>query len=298
MIYTQQKTFFLIRHGESTWNEAKRRFYLHRLLLYRDHALTREGVQQAADLNARWKQNDNCKITDRGTGSTFDANPVVATDNKDFVKDRHEEYTQMFMGSNKVYCSPSTRAIETAVVSLEGHAALVNNEITLDSTLREIKMAGCFDATGKKCGDDILPRVNRKLTAVLGQQQADVLINSAKGYDVNNADRKWWSPMLSGTDKEEDTQDRVREFLSFVRQCDAQTPIIVGHSQFFKAFYSKRISEVLSHNRPEMSANMQKYRLGNATVLAVTVSFVDSATGATEAEIVDADILFDGSFQH
>jgi broad specificity phosphatase PhoE len=61
----QQKTFFLIRHGESTWNQAKSRFNLWRLCLYRDHALTRKGVRQAADLNSRWKSViGDCSIVD------------------------------------------------------------------------------------------------------------------------------------------------------------------------------------------------------------------------------------------
>jgi broad specificity phosphatase PhoE len=150
-------------------------------------------------------------------------------------------------------------------------------------------MVFCFDATGKKCGIDIVPRVNRKLTKELGQQRAVVLIESAK-FDVKDAVHEWWPPVWSGTEENEDTQNRVREFLSFIRDCESKIPIIVGHSQFFKAFYSSRISKVLSNSQPETSANMQRYRLGNGTVLAVTVSFVGS-----EAEIVDADILFEGS---
>jgi hypothetical protein len=150
-------------------------------------------------------------------------------------------------------------------------------------------MVFCFDATGKERGNDIVPRVNRKLAKELGQQQADVLIESTK-FDVKDAVHEWWPPMWSGTEENEDTQNRVREFLSFIRDCDAKIPIIVLHSQFFKAFYSSRISKVLLNNQPEMSANMQRYRLGNGTLMAVTVSFAGS-----EAEIVDADILFEGS---
>jgi hypothetical protein len=48
---------------------------------------------------------------------------------------------------------------------------------------------------------------------------------------------------------------------------------LTGHSMFFKLFYSKRISKLLHRNRPELAANLTKHRLGNATLLAVTVLY-------------------------
>lgn len=50
----RRKTFFLIRHGESKWNEAQAKISISGML-DRDHALTERGIQQAADLNRRWK---------------------------------------------------------------------------------------------------------------------------------------------------------------------------------------------------------------------------------------------------
>jgi hypothetical protein len=56
------RTFFLLRHGQSKWNRAMARISLAGML-DRDHALTLEGIQQAIDLNSRWREGlleDNC----------------------------------------------------------------------------------------------------------------------------------------------------------------------------------------------------------------------------------------------
>lgn len=49
-----KKTFFLIRHGESKWNLAQSKINIAGMM-DRDHALTEEGIKQAAYLNQRWK---------------------------------------------------------------------------------------------------------------------------------------------------------------------------------------------------------------------------------------------------
>jgi broad specificity phosphatase PhoE len=46
---------FLIRHGESKWNEAQAKINITGML-DRDHALTELGIAQAEELNKRWKK--------------------------------------------------------------------------------------------------------------------------------------------------------------------------------------------------------------------------------------------------
>lgn len=50
----KRKIFFLIRHGESKWNEAQAKVNITGLLDC-DHSLTEEGIDQAHQLNQRWK---------------------------------------------------------------------------------------------------------------------------------------------------------------------------------------------------------------------------------------------------
>jgi hypothetical protein len=88
----------------------------------------------------------------------------------------------------------------------------------------------------------------------------------------------------------------VREFITFSRHCDYNLPVFVGHSLFFKEFCSKRISAVMCRKRPHLSANLKRYRLSNASLLAVTVKYADLDNGCSEAVVVDADLIFGGGF--
>ena len=176
----------------------------------------------------------------------------------------------------------------------------------------------------------ILSRVQSELAAVVGLPRAVELLTSSAPFDASEAEQQqWWTPLASyETDK--DVQDRVRDFLCFVRYCEAERPLFVGHSLFFKAFYSKRVSES-SFIRPkeksnstnannnttdnnnnnnekdeeilkrlELLTNLRKHRLTNASLLAVTVAFCssDRHDGTCEADIIDAEVLFGGGFTH
>lgn len=77
-----------------------------------------------------------------------------------------------------------------------------------------------------------------------------------------------------------------------MRYSESKRPIFVGHSLFFKQFYSRRISNLLLHTRPELAENMRRFRLKNATVLALTIDFIERLSGC-EAIILDADLVFD-----
>jgi hypothetical protein len=100
----------------------------------------------------------------------------------------------------------------------------------------------------------------------------------------NDASSQWWTA-ISSFDNKDDQKERINEFLSFVRYCGDENPIFVGHSLFFKLFYSRRVSAYLTAGRPDLAANLKRYKLRNATVLAVTVVF-------GEDTIYDAEVIF------
>eukprot|EP01041_Mallomonas_annulata_P015477 gene15477-32711_t len=108
----------------------------------------------------------------------------------------------------------------------------------------------------------------------------------------------WWTPQ-SMSDSKEEVQRRVDDFLNFIRYSEVETPIFVGHSLFFKAMYSCRVSKALEANRPELAANMKKYKLDNANIMAITVGYINNLDDSKtpKAVILDADILFDGTLQ-
>lgn len=60
-------------------------------------------------------------ITEQGTGNIIE----------DAVDERRDEYIKLFMHVDRVYSSPLTRALQTAMLSMEGHRAMTNNGIIL-----------------------------------------------------------------------------------------------------------------------------------------------------------------------
>lgn len=211
------------------------------------------------------------------------------------LEQRREEYINLFMHVDGVYSSPLTRALETAAVAMEDHPALLSNGLTLYSVVREIKRIGGLDTVGVECGDGIEHRLRAEMASILGYPRAEELTKIP--IIINDCNQPWWTP-LAGHDSEKEQQERVREFLTFIRYCDSQVPVFVGHSLFFKAFYSKRVSNDLLKNRRALSENLKKFRLSNAALLAVTVTFhhYQGGGGQSEAIMIDADLIFGGSF--
>jgi hypothetical protein len=104
-----------------------------------DHSLTCRGVTQQSDLNKRWKSVLSKSIPQRPESSIH---PLVsgfsATELEQF-------YSNRFLHATQVFCSPLTRAIQSALVGLHGHPMLNDKGITLYSIIREIKSAGGLD---------------------------------------------------------------------------------------------------------------------------------------------------------
>lgn len=143
-------------------------------------------------------------------------------------------------------------------------------------------------------GAGIMRRVKAELQLAMGVARAHEITDFVKA-DVNDAATQWWTS-VSGFENSREQLDRVREFITFSRYCDYNLPVYVGHSLFFKAFCSKRISAVMCRKRPYLSANLKRYRLSNASLLAVTVKYTDLDNGCSEAVIIDADLIFGGGF--
>jgi len=168
--------------------------------------------------------------------------------------------------------------------------------LTLASRVREVKNIGGLDTVGKAIGDAVMPRVRAELADVVrpaGEDDEDAaLLRWAQDVIVNVGDAasEWWTP---GNTYESAAQveTRVQDWLDFVRYHEAETPIFVGHSLFYKAFYSKRMSAGFKAAKPELAAKLAKHKLGNAVLMYVEVDFSGEVP-----EIADAHILFGGGF--
>ncbi len=106
--FPNEKTFFIIRHGESKWNLAQSKMNLTGMINY-DHSLTLKGIEQAKSVNASWKEAKSSGL--KGNSDT-------------------KKYVDLFINATQVYASPLTRASQTALFVMEDHPAL-NKGLTL-----------------------------------------------------------------------------------------------------------------------------------------------------------------------
>jgi len=225
---------------------------------------------------------------------------------------RRVEFIQQFMAADAIYVSPLTRAIQTSLFTLYKHPALANG-IHIMSTLREYKGPGGLDTVGMVVGKTIKDRVYQETAETVHRDEAEEKTNIP--FHVNDAELHWWTDFNHYEGKRA-MNDRMCEFLDFAQFCEAETPIFVGHSNFFRYFYSNYLSEVVEYNRPALCQDLRQFRLANACCLAVTVLFEDDddepvdvmhATGGVMhgtrgshheartkhvARIIDADIVF------
>jgi len=182
---------------------------------------------------------------------------------------RRVEYIQQFMAADGIYVSPLTRAVQTSLFTLYTHPALVDG-ITIMSTLREYKGPGGLDTVGMVVGAAIKDRVFQETADIVSKEEAELKTNVP--FHVSDAELHWWTDFNHYEGKRA-MNDRMCEFLDFAQFCEAKTPIFVGHSNFFRYFYSNYLSEVVEYNRPALCHDLRQFRLANACCLAVTVLF-------------------------
>ncbi len=237
---------------------------------------------------------------------------------------RRIKYIKKFLAADCAFSSPLTRAVETALFSLENHPCLLNppengGGLHLMSAIREIKGIGGLDTVGKEHGIGLQRRVYDEIMGTVGEVEADKVMQVP--LHLHDADVHWWTD-INHFEGNLGVEDRTSDFIRSAFYCESATPIFVGHSNFFRYFCSKHLSDAIKVNRPILSSNLEKFRLSNATMLAVTILFeppreesqVDNtplSVGAHKvhlgsldrprhdrhkAIILDADIIFHDAF--
>lgn len=115
----RRTVLYLVRHGESMWNQAQREKNVRAMMGF-DHPLTTTGARQAEGLRGRWREalRQADEVAAAGAGkSVLDAGAMpVADSDVDIVSE--------FASAGAVFCSPLTRALQTAAIALRGHPAL------------------------------------------------------------------------------------------------------------------------------------------------------------------------------
>jgi hypothetical protein len=98
------KTFFIVRHGESVWNRAKKDMNLLHMF-DNDHGLTSDGVTQSITLNSKYKSKAIAIDNMRCSQCFSDPFEVLQYSSLD----RKLHYEEKFVQSTAVFVSPLTR---------------------------------------------------------------------------------------------------------------------------------------------------------------------------------------------
>eukprot|EP01065_Artemidia_motanka_P049263 TRINITY_DN8112_c0_g1_i1.p1 TRINITY_DN8112_c0_g1~~TRINITY_DN8112_c0_g1_i1.p1 ORF type:complete len:623 (+),score=225.44 TRINITY_DN8112_c0_g1_i1:56-1924(+) len=152
----RRKTVFFVRHGESTWNCGGVR----ERLADRDHGLSLQGRLQAEALCRRVS---------------------------DLVREAGTADAAALRRLRDVAVSPLTRAIETALIGLQGLCGVSAGAVLL-ADLREHKTALGRDTAGHAAGDDIRARVSADLSRVYGDP-AELAADVFRRMDSNGDGR-------------------------------------------------------------------------------------------------------------
>lgn len=261
-----EKEIFIIRHGQSKWNEGQSKGNVKELVGQVDHELTKLGIEQAQNFNSRWKE-----AKKNGGG---------------------EEDIEHFLSCQKIFSSPLTRAAQTALLTCEDHPMILQDGLTLLRNLREVKNFGSFDTVGKYSGNAIKTNVKEKIDKELGTRAANKL--TAPTMNIHDAEGHWWTSL----EKKEDAKDileRQKDLFAFLRYgVSADKIILVGHSHFFRDLVCKNFSDAYRAAEPEWTSSLERRKLGNSACMKISVKW-ESPNPMARPQISNAKLVFGSS---
>ena len=232
------RKLFLVRHAESTWNRATRIGDVATMVSDVDHGLTKLGVTQCAELQRH-----------------------VAEPPK-------TEAERAFLAAQKVFSSPSRRTVQTALLALKGHPALIDGSVVLRADLREVRTAHGRDNIARVSGVAI------RTQAVAGLEQGEY-----PAVDADGVHHDWWA---SAAENEATVRRRVdRELAQLCLRSDASA-IMNSHSKFIRCMFRAELPECA----------FARGKIANCGVVAVDVA-IDKPPGR---RLEAPELLFGGTF--
>eukprot|EP00996_Jenningsia_fusiforme_P000224 NODE_1180_length_1659_cov_31.291925_g1047_i0.p1 GENE.NODE_1180_length_1659_cov_31.291925_g1047_i0~~NODE_1180_length_1659_cov_31.291925_g1047_i0.p1 ORF type:complete len:497 (+),score=80.10 NODE_1180_length_1659_cov_31.291925_g1047_i0:103-1593(+) len=241
------KWVFLVRHGQSVWNQAQAERDVKKMVRQTDHPLNRQGYQQADDLRKR--------VTE-------------ALASTDLPEDDYEASAIAALRSVELVCSsPLTRAVETALVAM--YPLLMRTRyLQLLPNARERRNLGGRDSSGDKVGDGIKARVLRCLEEFAGPQVVEQC--AAFTWDMKEVEDKWWDNIPESA---KDVVERQMEFLNQLQFSAETNIVVVGHSHFFRELFRGFLHPSFVSSDPGFCQDLQERILCNAGVAALWMDF-------------------------
>jgi len=131
---------YLIRHGQSRWNEAQKKRDVVGLVRRIDHQLTEAGVRQARALSTELASSSKA-----GEAAPLDRDGLAAV-----------------LAADAVWCSPLSRALQAALLGmgpvLSRKGPTPAPPLVLKPVLREKKIFGGLDTLGSRRGHGCVER--------------------------------------------------------------------------------------------------------------------------------------------
>lgn len=256
---SHRRTVFFIRHAESAWNKAQSEHNFYQMWKTTDHPLSQRGSCQAEALAERIQ-----------SGSTLESRDAI------------------MLKPDVIYCSPLTRAIQTAVIALGpvfNASSDSSGEIVLMSAAREKKNLGGLDSQGAACGAHLIQRaLNETRTLYKDKQdQGMPAIFRKLRFDVQEVQEEWWSK--SSSDSEAAMEERLNDFMSQLLYSPSDSIVVVGHSHFFRSVFQRYLSTAFCSRRPQFSENLRSWKLMNCGVARVELD-PDSDFPIADVELV------------
>jgi len=261
------KWLFLLRHGESKWNEAQAKLDIAGLVKTTDHSLDAVGIHQARDLSK--------KIRDATPGETSLC------------------HYKEFLDAEEILVSPLRRTVETALIALHYHPLATSRGIKLFSDLREVKNVGGLDCIGSATGDRIVGRVHEELDKAFRTQDIDqdelTHIKSIH-VDPNNARDEWWMDLK---DTHRDIQHRIADLLVQFKLTPKRNHILVGHSLLFRELCRNFSCPSLKNGATKFKQQLREKVMAPCAVMAIHVDFTQPIHSCVD----DAMLMFGTGFK-
>ena len=251
--FVSKKRIFLIRHGESYWNQAQANNDVIGMLKQYDHPLNAVGVEQARSLNRKWKLLTQQDALGQSI-SSYRTKPVLTS------------MEDSFLTANDVYSSPLCRAVQTSLVCLEGHPTVMKHGLKLLTSIREVQSLGGLDSMCSSYGEESYERATENLKRVsteLGEETNHIKVDPFNSYS------EYWKYREGRAD----VSKRTRDFLGTVQYGSFPSAIFVGHSKFFQNFFRRASYDLQKDSVKEVAEMLQRGKLENCGCVGVDIEF-------------------------
>ncbi|CAE7197727.1 rab-18 [Symbiodinium pilosum] len=233
-------TIFLVRHGQSTWNLAAKQLDIWTMFRQVDHALTAEGVAQASRL--------------RDTAAAA-------------LKQGDEEAERFLSPRSRVFASPLSRAVATAIVALG-----LQRKITLLPDARELAYPLCGpDSVGAAVGPDIPIQALQGICKVDSNYcDASMTELASEMIDASAAEKVWWNRFR---ESKSEMKQRLQRLLRTLRPVDnlPHASILVCHSLLIQRLFKDFASPEMEAAAPQLLSRLRASKLQNCGAVKVTL---------------------------